>query len=179
MTIPRVETPPILCFLPIPPPVKLRLLLSLLCLLSAAGTSRALLGDTLEAIIKHRGKKPDSQPDKSKAIWLFEGNDGQLAYAVRFDVNGKSVAETLKPAQLGHTLHPEFVKDFMKAQAGHLKDSPTLLEPKAGEKYKFAGKELTVAENEYVLVDAPNGVLLVWVRGSMPSVTAITPTALQ
>jgi hypothetical protein len=157
----------------------LRLLTSAVCLLCVATSAHALLGDNLDAITKHRGKKPDGKPDKNKAVWLFEGDDGQIAYAVRFDHTGRSIAETLKPALTGRTMHRDIIMDFIKAQLAPFQNSPSLLEPKAGEQYAFAGQSFTVAENEYVLVDAPNGILVVWVRGSLPSVTAITPAALQ
>ncbi len=147
--------------------------------LFAAPQAHALLGTTLAEITKHRGRKPDSQPDKDRAVWSFEGNDGLLLYAVKFGADGRSIYEQLKPGQLGRGLHREFVMDFIKAQTEPLKDSPTLVEPKVGEKYKFAGKDLVVAENEYVLVDLDKGLLIVWVRGSLPSVTAITPSALK
>ncbi len=137
-----------------------------------------MLGDTLADITKHRGK-PSGKPEKNKAVWLFEGDDGQLAYAVKFDAAGRSIAETLKPGLIGRRLHEEFALDFMKAQREVLGDSKTTRELKVGEKYKFAGLDLIVAENEYVLMDEPRGFLLVWVRGSLPSVTVITPAALQ
>lgn len=160
-------------------PVKpFRLLSSLLCVLCAAASASAFLGDTVDDIAKHRGK-PAGKPDRHKALWLFEGNDGQLAYAVRFDDAGKSIAEVLKPALIGRTLHPDIVGDFIKAQIERVKDSPTLLTPKIGEKYMFAGREFVVADNEFVTLDAPHGILVVWVKGSVPSVTVIAPAALQ
>jgi len=146
--------------------------------LSAAITASARLGDTFADISKHRGK-PAGKPDKSKALWLFEGDDGQLAYAVKFDDKGRSIAETLKPGQLGHRLHSEFVLDFIKAQREVLEGSKTTRELAVGEKYTFAGQQLVVAANEYVVLDEPRGFLLVWVGGSLPSVTVIAPAALQ
>lgn len=154
------------------------LLFSVLCFLSAASPVSARLGDTLADISKHRGK-PAGKPDKSKALWLFEGDDGQLAYAVKFDDKGRSIAETLKPGDLGHRLHREFVLDFIKAQREVLGDSKTVRELAVGEKYTFAGQQLVVAANEYVVLDEPRGFLLVWVGGSLPSVTVIAPAALQ
>lgn len=154
-----------------------RLLVVFACLL-AANTVSAFLGDTVDDIARHRGK-PAGKPEKNKALWLFEGNDGQLAYAVRFDDAGRSIAEVLKPALVGRSLHRDIVGDFIKAQIEPVKSSPTLLEPKAGEKYLFAGRQFVVAENEYVLVDAAHGILVVWVQGSLPSVTVIAPAALQ
>lgn len=156
----------------------LRLLFSVLCLLCAASAAQARLGDTLAQISKHRGK-PAGQPEKNKAVWLFEGNDGQLAYAVRFDAEGRSIAETLRPGLIGRQLHSDIVTDFIKAQRAVLGDSQTVRELNPGEKYTFAGRPFTVADNEFVVVDEPRGFLLVWVRGSLPSVTVIAPAALQ
>lgn len=157
----------------------LRLRLSaVVAFLVLATTAPAFLGDTVDDIAKHRGR-PSGKPDRNKALWLFEGNDGQLAYAVRFDDKGRSIAEVLKPALVGRTLHADIVGDFIKAQIAPVKDSPTLLEPKVGEKYKFAGREFVVDKNEYVLVDAPKGILVMWVQGSVPSVTVLAPAALQ
>jgi len=150
----------------------------LLCGGALVVTSPARLGDTLADITKHRGK-PAGKPDKNKAVWAFEGDDGMLLYAVRFDAEGRSIAETLKPGQLGHRLHGEFVLDFIKAQREVLHGSKTTRELATGEKYTFAGQQLAVAANEYVVVDEPRGFLLVWVRGSLPSVTVIAPAALQ
>jgi hypothetical protein len=156
----------------------LRLLSSVLCLLCAAASASAHLGSTLADIEKSRGK-PAGRPDKTKALWLFEGNDGQLAYAVKFDKDGRSIAETLKPALIGRSLHEEIASDFIRAQMEVLEGSKTtqIIEP--GKKYTFGGQELTVATNEYVVVDEPRGFLLVWVRGSLPSVTVISPAALK
>ena len=156
----------------------IRLLFSVLCILCAAASASAFLGDTLADITKHRGK-PSGKPDKNKALWLFEGGDGQMAFAVRFDEHGKSIAETLKPALIGRILHTEIVTDFIKAQVAPLQGSPTLRTVKVGEKYTFAGQTLGVADDEYVIVDEPRGFLLVWVKGSVPSVTVLTPAALK
>ena len=144
--------------------------------LVAPATAR--LGDTIADITKHRGK-PAGKPEKNKAVWAFEGDDGMLLYAVRFDAEGRSIAETLKPGQLGHRLNGEFVLDFIKAQREVLGDSKTVRELAVGEKYTFAGQPLAVAQNEYVVLDEPRGFLLVWVRGSLPSVTVLAPAALQ
>ena len=161
------------------PPVKaLRLPSLVLCLLGAASAAHAYLGSTLADIEKNRGK-PAGRPDKTKAVWLFEGNDGQLVYAVKFDENGRSIAETLKPGLIGRSLHAEIASDFIKAQMTVLEGSKTtrVLEP--GMKYTFAGQSLAVAENEFVVVDEPRGFMLVWVKGSLPSVTVVAPAALK
>lgn len=151
----------------------------LLFLVSAMAVSAsARLGDTLADISRHRGK-PAGQPDKTKAVWAFEGGDEQLLYAVKFDAAGRSIAETLKPARTGAPLQSEFVHDFIKAQREVLGDSKTTRELVAGDKYFFAGQALVVAKNEYVVLDEPHGFLLVWVGGSLPSVTVLSPAALQ
>jgi hypothetical protein len=157
---------------------QLSALVAALVFSALATNAHALLGNTLDEVTKQRGK-PSGQPEKNKAVWLFEGNDGQLAYAVRFDAAGKSIAETLKPALIGRSLHRDIVMDFIRAQTAGVAGSPTLIEPKVGDKYVFAGQNLVVAENEFVRVDPANGVLVVWVRGSMPSVTAVTPGAFK
>ncbi len=123
--------------------------------------------------------KPAGRPDKSKAVWLFEGNDGQLVYAVKFDADGRSIAETLKPGLIGRGLHIEIASDFIKAQMEILEGSKTTKVVEPGKKYTFAGQELTVAENEFVVVDEPRGFLLVWVKGSLPSVTVLAPPAVK
>lgn len=144
----------------------------------AATPASAMLGETLAQITKHRGK-PAGQPDKTKAVWLFEGGDEQVVYAVKFDAAGKSIAETLKPARTGSPLHSEIALDFIKGQRAILGDSKTTREPALGEKFTFAGQELAVAKDEYVVLDEPKGFLLVYVRGSLPSVTVLAPAALQ
>lgn len=152
--------------------------LSALAFLLLATNGFAVLGSTLSDIEKSRGK-PSGRPDKTKALWLFEGNDGQLAYAVKFDADGRSIAETLKPALIGRSLHEEIASDFIKAQMEVLQGSKTTQVIEPGKKYTFAGQTLTVAENEFVVVDEPKGFLLVWVKGSLPSVTVVTPAALR
>jgi hypothetical protein len=60
-----------------------------------------------------------------------------------------------------------------------LEGSKTTKVPEPGTKYTFAGQTLTVAENEFVVVDEPRGFVLVWVKGSLPSVTVMSPAALK
>jgi len=153
--------------------------LTLLLLAALAATSApARLGDTLAEISKHRGK-PAGRPDKNKAVWAFEGGDEQLLYAVRFDDAGRSIGETLKPSRTGAPLQQEFALDFIKAQREILVGSTTTRELAAGAVYTFAGQNLAVAANEYVLIDEPHGFLLVWLHGSLPSVTVVSPAALK
>lgn len=157
---------------------QLSLLVACLLFLASAASSSAVLGDTLADLTKHRGK-PAGQPEPNKALWLAEGDDGQLVYTVRFGPDGKSMAEGLKPARTGGRLNQAFALDFIKAQLAPFKNSKSLREPKIGEKYTFAGQAFTVAENEHVILDNERGYLIVWVRGSLPSVMVITPASLQ
>ena len=159
-----------------PPPVPRALLVAAL-FLAAAATSRALLGDTLADISKHRGS-PTGKPEPNRAVWLFEGEDGQLLYSVTFDAAGRSIAEGLKPVRNAR-FNRAFVVDFIKAELEPIKGSKTTHELKVGDKYTFAKQPFTVAEDEYVVVDEPNGVLIVWNQGRPPSVMAVTPAALQ
>lgn len=156
----------------------IRLLSSVICLLCTATAAHAMLGETLAQITRHRGK-PAGQPDKTKAVWLFEGGDEQVVYAVKFDPAGRSIAETLKPGRTGSPLHPEIAVDFIKGQRAILGDSKTTREPALGETFTFAGQTFSVAKDEYVILDEPKGFLLVYVRGSLPSVTVLAPAALQ
>jgi hypothetical protein len=152
-------------------------LLCVLVLLLAAAPARAMLGDTLGDLTKHRGK-PAGQTSKNNAVWLFEGEDGQLLYTVTFDASGHSIAEGLKPvknAKFGR----EVAVDFIKAQIEPIKNSKTLHEVKTGEKYHFAQQEFSVAGDEYVLVDEANGVLIVWNQSALPSVMAVTPAVIR
>lgn len=155
----------------------IRLLSSVICLLCAAA-AHARLGDTFAEISKHRGK-PAVRPDKNKAVWAFEGGDEQLLYAVRFDDAGRSIGETLKPSKTGAPLEHEFAEDFIKAQREILADSKTTRELAPGTKYTFAGQNLVVGANESVVIDEPRGFLLVWLHGSLPSVTVVSPAALK
>lgn len=156
----------------------IRLLSTVLSLLCAAAAAHAHLGSRLADIEKSRGK-PAGKPDKTKAVWLFEGNDGQLVYAVKFDADGRSIAETLKPGLVGRTLHSEIASDFIKAQCEVLEGSKTTQTLQPGAKFTFAGQTLSVADNEFVIVDEPKGFLLVWTKGSLPSVTVLSPAALR
>lgn len=155
-----------------------RILSSVFYLLCVATIAQARLGDTFADISKHRGK-PVGKPDKNKAVWAFEGGDEQLLYAVRFDDAGKSIGETLKPSRNGAPLDQDIVLDFIKAQREVLGDSKTTRELKPGTQYTFAGQTMVVGANESVLVDEPHGFLLVWLHGSLPSVTVVSPAALQ
>ena len=157
--------------------MKKPLLLLLLAALAATSAS-ARLGDTLADISKHRGK-PVGRPDKNKAVWAFEGGDEQVLYAVRFDDAGRSIGETLKPSRTGGPLDKDIAMDFIKAQREILAGSTTTRELAAGAKYSFAGQTLVVGSNESVLIDEPRGFLLVWLHGSLPSVTVVSPAALK
>jgi len=156
-------------------PARLRLLLLLLLAASAAQPASALLGETL-ADLKKRFGPPEVQMEsrKDNAYWLFEGDDGQLMYSVTFNAKGHSIAEGLKPlkrARFGKTR----VMEFIDSELIPVRNSPTLKVPKTGEAYRFAGRDLVCADGEYIAVDEPNGILIVWNQKGMPAVLVISP----
>lgn len=143
----------------------------------AAAPAHARLGDTLADIKKHRGSPlPQKRPDV--ALWVFEGVDGQLGYSVTFNAAGKSIAEGLKPIKNAR-LTPEIADDFMRAQLEPFRGSKTVRKVQPGEKYTFAGQVLTCGEDEAVIVDDPNGLLIVWTKGALASVVAVSAERLK
>src|SRR6478609_3800697 len=131
-------------------PARIRLLLLLLLAAAAAQPAFALLGETV-ADLKKRFGPPEVQMEKRKdnAYWLFEGDDGQLMYSVTFNAKGHSIAEGLKPlkrARFGKARVMEFIDSELLPAQG----SATLLVPKPGESFKFAGQTMTCGVSEYV-----------------------------
>lgn len=144
----------------------------------AATPAHALLGDTLEVLSKRRGK-PIVQPAPNRAAWLFEGLDGPLLYSVTFGADGRSMAEGLKPARPRDSMHPDFVADFIKSQREVLAGSTTTRElAETGLPYTFAGRKFVLGKDEYVVIDEPRGVLIIYTRGALPSVIVLTPAAM-
>lgn len=133
----------------------------------------ARLGETL-AELSRRYDKPISQTAKDNASWLFEVMDGALLYSVTFDANGRSIAEGLKPIKRA-VFSRKTVMTFIEGQLVPYEDSPTKRIVPPGEKYQFAGKEFTCGQDEYIVVDDPRGLLLVWSQGREPAVMVISP----
>jgi len=142
-------------------------------------TAHARLGETLAQLkARYRDPLPQAHRDPGSAVWLFEGDDGQLVYTVTFNAKGLSIAEGLKP--LKRALFPrDTVQDFIDMQLEPYRGSKTTRTLKPGEQYTFAGKTMVCGEQESVVMDEPNGVLIVWNRSGLPSVIAIRPEMLQ
>jgi hypothetical protein len=153
------------------------LLVAALILSAAAISAHARLGESL-AKLKEQFGKPQPQAQKDTAFWLFEAEDGQLVYTVTFNAKGVSIAEGLKPLKFAR-LTRETAENFIDGQLGPLRQSKTARTINPGEKYTFAGKPFVCAENEYVIVDDPNGLLIVWTKSALPYVMAVSPEMIK
>ena len=154
-----------------------RLRFLLVVLLSALGaiTAPARLGENLNDLKKRFGApEPQVQPRKDQAFWLFEGDDGQLMYSVTFNAQGRSMAEGFKPLKRAR-FNRNIAMDFIDAQLAPVRDSKTTLTVKPGVVYRFAGKNYTCGEQEYVVVDEPLGFLIIWSTAGIPSVLVLGP----
>ena len=154
-----------------------RLLLVLLLAVLAAAPAQARLGETLSEIGKNFGK-PQGQPSKGVAFWMFEGEDGLLNYSVTFNAKGLSIAEGLKPVRRAR-FSEKTATDFIATQVAHLEDSKTLRIVAVGEKYRYAGQDFVCAPNEYVALDEPRGLLLIWSKVVDPAVMVVAPEMFQ
>jgi len=142
--------------------------------------AHARLGETLAQLKQRYGSPaPQARRDPGSAAWFFEGEDGELVFSVTFNAKGESIAEGLKP--LKRARFPQnTVQDFIDLQMAPYRGSKTLRSfNKPGEKYTFAGKTLDCGEQESVIVDEPNGILIVWTRAGLPSVMAVRPEMLR
>ena len=158
---------------------RLRFLMLVLLAASAATVSHARLGENLAELKKRFGAPAQQvQPRKDQATWLFEGEGGQLVYSVTFNAKGQSVAEGFKP--LKSTIFGRRVAlDFIDAQLAPLRDSKSRREVKPGEKYRFAGRDFTCGKEEYVVLDEPRGLLLIWSQVVDPAVMVVSPEIFQ
>ena len=150
-----------------------RFLVAVLFVSLAVASAHARLGDKLSQL-KQRFGPPAPESRKNTALWFFEAKDGRLAYNVTFNSKGESIAEGLKPVKLGR-LTREMAEDFIQSQIEPYRNSETLRTVQPGEKYEFAGQGLVCGENERVYVDDPNGVLVIWTQGGIPTVLAVRP----
>jgi hypothetical protein len=153
------------------------LLVAALVFSAAATFAHARLGESLAKLKEHFGK-PQPQAQKDAVFWLFEGEDGQLVYTVTFNAKGVSIAEGLKPLKFAR-LTRQNAENFMDEQLGPLRGSKTARTVNPGEKYVFAGKSFVCAEQEYVIVDDANGILIVWTKGGLPYVMAVSPEMIK
>lgn len=154
-----------------------RLLFVLLLAGSLAAPLQARLGETLSEIRKQFSDPPD-QSRKGNAFWLIEGEDGLLVYTVTLNAKGLSVAEGLKPVKRARFSHDK-ATDFIASQTAHLNGSKTLHPVTPGQKYRYAGQDFVCAPEERVLLDEPNGLLLIWNQSFMPSIVVLGPEMFQ
>ena len=140
---------------------------------------QARLGESIVKL-KERFGQPASQgrKDSNAAVWFFEVEDGQLVYTVTFNAKGQSIAEGLKPLKHAQ-FKRETVQDFIDSQMEPYRGSKTTRTVKPGENYSFAGKLLICAAQESIIVDDPNGILIVWTRGGLPSVIVVGPEMMK
>jgi len=146
-------------------------LVLLLALAATPGFAR--IGDPVAKFTERFGKGPERESPKGMAVWFIESIDGPLVYTVTLNAKGLSVAEGIKPLKRA-ILTLKIAQDFLQDQAVPIKDSKTARVVPPGEKYEFAKQTFVCAENEWVLVDEPNGLLLIWTRGPIPSVMAVS-----
>lgn len=153
----------------------MRRLLALALLTSLPfATAHARLGETAATLRERFGRpNPQINRDDSTATWFFEAQDGQLVYTVTFNAKGISIAEGLKPLKRA-ILGRQNAQDFIDGQLQPYKDSKTQRVVKPGEKYKFGGKEFICLKEEYVVVDEPNNILVVWTHTGLISVLAVS-----
>ena len=145
---------------------------ALLLFLACATGAGARVGETLDQL-KTRYGRPSQQPRKGLVGWLFETtDDGQLLYTATINTKGISIAEGLKPYR-GAPFTEDDAKGFIDMQIAPYRGSKTLLPVIPGQKYVFAGKDFVCGDTEAVIVDDENGILIVWNRGTSPSVMAV------
>jgi len=149
------------------------LLVAALVVSAAATPGFARIGESLDLLKTRFGKSPERESPKNMAVWFVESIDGPLVYTVTLNAKGVSIAEGIKPLKRA-ILTTKIAQDFLADQMTLIKDSKTARVVKPGEKYAFAGQSFLCAEGEYVVLDEPNGLLLVWARAGIPSVMAIT-----
>jgi len=142
-------------------------------LVAVATPGFARIGESLDLLKTRFGSGPAHDSPKHMAVWFIESIDGPLVYTVTLNAKGISIAEGIKPLKRA-ILTPKIARDFLADQMTLIKDSQTARVVKLGEKYSFAGQSFTCNEGEYVVVDEPNGLLLVWAQAGIPSVMAVT-----
>jgi hypothetical protein len=138
---------------------------------------QARLGETMAEIQKEFGK-PEGQPRKDNAYWLFEGDDGLLNYTVTFNAAGRSIAEGLKPVRRARFTESNALV-FIESQLTPWEGSKTMRILKPGEKYRFASQDFVCGPDEHVVLDEPHGVLLIWTKTVSPAVMIVSPEMFQ
>ncbi len=152
---------------------KIRLPAVLLLLVLSVATATARVGEPLAKIRERFGRAPEHGSPKNMAVWFIESIDGALVYTVTLNAKGLSIAEGIKPLKRA-LLTTKIAQDFLQEQMAPFADAKTSRVVAPGEKYEFARQSFVCAENEWVLLDEPNGLLLIWSRGGIPSVMAVS-----
>jgi hypothetical protein len=159
-------------------PAPRSLLVAALVATAAATPGFARIGDSVAKFTERFGKGPERESPRNKAVWFIESIDGPLVYTVTLNAKGVSIAEGIKP--LKHALlTAKIAQDFVDEQLVLLKDSKTARVIATGDKYTFAGQSFVCAEGDYVVVDEPKGLLIIWARGGIPSVMAVTKEMME
>jgi hypothetical protein len=153
------------------------LLAAALVVWAAAAPASARLGDPVSKLKDHFGRAPERESPKGMAIWFIESIDGALVYTATLDAKGIIIAEGIKPLKRA-ILTTEIAKDFLQDQMAPFLESKTARVVRPGEKYEFAKQSFDCGANDFVFVDEPHGILLIWTRSGIPSVIALSPEVL-
>jgi len=150
------------------------LLLLLLLTAPLLVPASARLGETL-ADLKKRFGQPERESRGTNQFWLFEGDNGQVLYSVTFNAAGRSIAEGMKPHKRAR-FPDSNAHVFIDSQLAPWEGSKTMRTIQPGEHYRYAGQDFVCDKSEFVKVDEPNGVLLVWNKSAVsPSVMVLAP----
>jgi hypothetical protein len=148
-------------------------LLATLVLATAHTPAFARVGEPLAKLKKHFDTSPERESPKNMAIWFIESIDGALVYTATFNSQGLSISEGIKPLKRA-VLTAKIAEDFIQDQMVPLQGSTTSRVVPPGQTYLFAGQSFVCGESEFVMVDDERGLLLIWSRGGIPSVMAIS-----
>jgi len=158
-------------------PISRLLLVATLMFATIATPAWARLGDPVSKLKDRFGRAPERESPKGMAIWFIESIDGALVYSATLNAKGIIIAEGIKPLKRA-ILTTEIAKDFLQDQMAPYLQSKTARVVPPGEKYEFARQSFDCGANEFVFVDEPNGILLIWSRAGIPSVIALSPEVL-
>ena len=154
------------------------LVLAILLASLASVSAQARLGET-PADLKKRFGRPEPESRANNVFWLFEGTYGHLLYTVTLNPAGRSIAEGLKPVKRARFTEDDALV-FIESQLTPWEGSKTMLTLKVGDKYRFAGQDFVCGQYEHVVVDEPNGVLLIWNKATVdPAVMVVSPEMFQ
>jgi hypothetical protein len=154
------------------------LLAATLVVCAVATPAFARLGDPVTKLKDRFGRPPERESPKGMAVWFIESIDGALVYTATLNAKGVIIAEGIKPLKRA-ILTSEIAKDFLQDQMAPFLESKTARVVKPGEKYEFAQQSFDCGPSDFVFVDEPNGILLIWARAGVPSVIALSPEVLQ